>query len=79
MLIMALSLFVVWALALLLGFISYFLYGLQVNYSAARKTGLTIIVLPFDCGNPLWMIMDRKVVHLFRRIPYCSGSFTRFN
>ena len=66
-------------LALSLGIVLYILYGLSVNYHAARKTGLPLVVLPFDCGNPLWLIIDRKVVQLARRVPFCSRTFTRFN
>ncbi|KAI4102606.1 MAG: hypothetical protein L6R37_004319 [Teloschistes peruensis] len=57
----------------------YILYGLLVNYNAARETGLPFIILPVDCGNPLWLIVDRKIVQFVRRIPFCSGTFTRFN
>ena len=71
--------FVLVPLALSLGTVLYFSYGLLVNYNAARKTGLPLIVLPFDCGNPLWLITDRKIVQLVRRIPFGSGTFTRFN
>ena len=71
--------FVLVPLALSLGTGLYFSYGLLVNYNAARKTGLPLIILPFDSGNPLWMIFDRKIVQLVRRIPFCSGTFTRFN
>lgn len=71
--------FVILPLALSLGTVLYVLYGLLVNYNAARKTGLPLIVLPFDCGHPLWLIIDRKIVQLVRRIPFCSGTFTRFN
>ncbi|KAL9599128.1 MAG: hypothetical protein Q9179_003657 [Wetmoreana sp. 5 TL-2023] len=66
-------------LALSLSTVLYVLYGLLVNYNVARKTGLPLIVLPFDCGNPLWLIIDRKIVQLVHRIPFCSGTFTRFN
>lgn len=77
---MATSLAVLALLALLLG-VFYILYGLKINYDDACKTGLPIIVLPFDSANPLWMIIDRKVTQqqLVRRIPFCSGNFTRFN
>ena len=37
-------------LALLLGCTLYVLYGLLINYNAARKTGLPLVNLPFDCG-----------------------------
>jgi len=68
------------ALALLPGCaFFYILYGLLINYNAARKTGLPLVILPFDSGHPLWMIIDRKVVQLVRRIPFGSGTFTRFN
>lgn len=66
-------------LALVLGWLSYVLYGLEVNYDDARKSGLPVIVLPIDSANPLWMVIDRKVAQLIRRIPFCSGNFTRFN
>ena len=75
---MAISFVVLAPLAVLLG-VLYILYGLKVNYDDARKTGLPIIVLPMDSANPLWMIIDRKVTQLVRRIPFCSGNFTRFN
>lgn len=65
-------------LVVLIG-VCYVLYGLKVNYDVARKTGLPIIVLPFDSGHPLWMIIDRQIVQFVRRIPLCSGNFTRFN
>lgn len=66
-------------LALVLSCAFYVLYGLLINYNAARKTGLPLVILPFDCGNPLWMIIDRKVVQWVRHIPFGSGTFTRFN
>ncbi|KAL8635664.1 MAG: hypothetical protein Q9228_006869 [Teloschistes exilis] len=66
-------------LAVALSTVFYVLYGLLVNYKAARETGLPLIVLPVDCGNPLWLIVDRKIVQFMRRIPFCSGTFTRFN
>lgn len=72
-------LFVLVPFALSLGTVLYVLRGLLVNYNAARKTGLPLIILPFDSGNPLWMIIDRKIVQFIRRIPLCSGTFTRFN
>lgn len=73
------SAFLLAPVALFLSLALYLLYGLLVNYTAARKTGLPLIVLPFDCGNPLWLIIDRKVAQLVRRIPFGPGTFTRFN
>ena len=73
------SLAVLVPLCLLLGFVLYLLYGLGSNYLTARRTGLSLIVLPFDCGNPLWLIIDRKVAQFVRRLPFGAGNFTRFN
>ena len=72
-------LFLISPFALLLGIVLYALNKLLINYNAARSTGLPVIVLPFDCGNPLWLIIDRKIVQLVQCIPFCSGTFTRFN
>ena len=66
-------------LTLVLAWLLYALYELKVNYDNARKTGLPLIILPFDSANPLWMVIDRKVVQLVRHVPFCSGNFTRFN
>lgn len=76
---MAYSPFVLGPLVRSLGAVLFVLYGLSVNYRPARKTGLPVIVLPFDCGHPLWLIVDTKVVQFVGRIPFCSGTFTRFN
>ena len=76
---MSYIIFVLVPLALSLGSVLRVLYGLLVNYNPARKTGLLLIVLPVDCGNPLWLIIDRKIMQLIRRIPFSSGTFTWFN
>ncbi|KAI4287669.1 MAG: hypothetical protein L6R35_003075 [Caloplaca aegaea] len=76
---MAYSPFLLVPLVASLGTALFILYRLLVNYDAARKTGLPIIVLPVDCGNPLWLIVDRKIAQWIRRIPIGSGTFTRFN
>lgn len=76
---MAVFLVLLALLAVVLTWVFYLLYGLKVNYDDARKTGLPLIILPFDSANPLWMIIDKKVVNLVRHIPFCSGNFTRFN
>ena len=71
--------FILVPVALSLVSVLYVLYGLLVNYNAARKTGLPTIVLPFDCGNPLWLIIDRKVMQWVRRLPFGPGTISRFN
>lgn len=76
---MAYSPFLLVPLTASLGTVLLILYRLLVNYNAARRTGLPIIVLPVDCGNPLWLILDRKIAQWVRRLPVGSGTFTRFN
>lgn len=76
---MAYSPFLLVPLTASLGTVLLILYRLLANYNAARRTGLPIIVLPVDCGNPLWLILDRKIAQWVRRLPVGSGTFTRFN
>ncbi|KAL8982596.1 MAG: hypothetical protein Q9205_002944 [Flavoplaca limonia] len=76
---MSFSIFLVIPTVLCVGIVLYPLYSLAVNYNAARKTRLPLIILPFDCGHPLWLIIDRKVAQWVRRLPFGSGTFTRFN
>ncbi|KAA8569039.1 hypothetical protein EYC84_000712 [Monilinia fructicola] len=60
------------------GWISYVLYSLAVNYNIARKTGLPLVILPIDSGNPLWMAVDTKILPYFKHLPL-TKNFTRFN
>ncbi|KUJ15990.1 cytochrome P450 monooxygenase-like protein [Mollisia scopiformis] len=63
----------------LLAWIIYVLYCLTVNFIKAKKTGLPLVILPIDCGNPLWMSIDTRVLPYFRRLPFGTNNFTRFN
>jgi hypothetical protein len=49
------------------------------NYYQARKIGIPLIILPIDSGNPVWMSVDTIILPFFKRIPFGSGNFTRFN
>lgn len=59
--------------------ILYNFYCLLVNYFEAQKTGLPLVILPIDSGNPLWMNIDTRVLPFFRRLPFGFKNFTRFN
>jgi hypothetical protein len=64
----------------LLGWVLYITYCLAVNYAQARKTGLPLVVLPIDCGNPLWMSIDTRVLpFFFRSLPFSFTNCTRFS
>jgi hypothetical protein len=63
----------------LLGWVLYIAYCPAMNYAQARKTGLPLVVLPVDCGNPLWMSIDTRVLPFVRRLPFSFTNFTRFS
>lgn len=55
-------------------------YCLLLNYLTARKIGVPLVVIPISHENPLWMLVDKKIfIPLFKRFPFGSGSFTRYN
>ncbi|TVY12897.1 Secologanin synthase [Lachnellula arida] len=62
-----------------LGWVLYVLYCLALNYKRARKIGLPVVILPIDCGNPLWMSIDTRILPFFKRLPFGFRNFTRFN
>ncbi|KAI9718838.1 MAG: hypothetical protein M1828_006527 [Chrysothrix sp. TS-e1954] len=58
----------------------YNYYCLLLNYVAARKIGIPMVVIPISPENPLWMIVDKRIfIPLFERIPFGTGNFTRYN
>lgn len=58
----------------------YSWYCLFFNYLSAQKIGIPIRVIPISHENPLWMLVDKKIfIPLFSRLPFGSGSFTRYN
>jgi hypothetical protein len=56
-------------------------FSLFRNYIKARAIGLPIRVLPISHLNPLWFMIDRRIVSLVKRLPFGLGSntFTRYN
>ncbi|KAI1171061.1 cytochrome P450 [Nemania sp. FL0916] len=49
------------------------------NYRAARTIGAPIRIILISPLNPFWALMDRKVLAIFRRLPFGNNSFTRYN
>ncbi|KAK7974516.1 hypothetical protein PG989_016364 [Apiospora arundinis] len=68
-------------LAIWLGWTAFSAYCLYCNYLQARKIGVPIRVIPIDHLNKAWLLVDRQVIALVRRLPWVIGknSFTRFN
>ena len=59
--------------------IFYGWYCLLLNYLQARKIGVPLVILPISHENPLWMIVDKTFIPLFKSLPFGSGAFTRYN
>lgn len=68
-------------LASLFGTLLYSTICLLRNYLAARKFGVPVRIILIDHVNPFWLVVDRKVLSLVRRLPFGLGdnSFTRYN
>ncbi|PQE23105.1 cytochrome P450 protein [Rutstroemia sp. NJR-2017a WRK4] len=76
---MAGHLFLLGFLVLFSGYIFYLLYSLALNYYRIKKAGLPIVILPINCGSPLWMSIDTTLLPLFEHLPFGVKNFTRFN
>ncbi|KAK4142934.1 cytochrome P450-like protein [Dichotomopilus funicola] len=76
-LLLALAAFLLWATA----WTVYSAYTLYCNYLEARTLGVPIRIIPIDHLNKLWLLVDKQVVALVRRLPGVLGNnnFTRFN
>jgi hypothetical protein len=62
------------------GWLVYTGYCLFANYWIIRNIGVPLRVVPISPENPLWMIVDKKVfIPIFERLPFGTGSFTRYN
>ncbi|KAI1764735.1 hypothetical protein GGR53DRAFT_492930 [Hypoxylon sp. FL1150] len=51
------------------------------NFLTARKLGVPVRIILVDHINPLWLVFDRPVLSLVKRLPFGLGnnSFTRYN
>lgn len=64
------------------GLLAWMLYCnlcLLRNYLVARKIGVPLRVIPIDHVNPLWMLVDKKILSLVKKLPWSNNSFTRYN
>lgn len=68
-------------LLLILGTAIHYGFALFRNYLAARKIGVPVRIILIDHVNPLWLVCDRAVLALVKRLPFGLGnnSFTRYN
>lgn len=57
----------------------YSSFYLLRNYTKARKIGLPIRIIPISHTNPFWMLVDRRILSIVKRLPFGDNSFTRYN
>lgn len=71
----------IWSLALLLAYLlGSTAIPLANNYAAARKTGLPLVISPVSKLNPLWLVLQRRLVPWMKRaLPGPLTSWTRHN
>ncbi|KPI44958.1 Secologanin synthase [Cyphellophora attinorum] len=54
-------------------------YRLAQNYSAARKTGLSVVISPFNPFNPLWILTRPYINPLLSYLPFGLSEITQYN
>jgi hypothetical protein len=56
-------------------------YCLYRNFLVATRIGLPVRIIPIDHLNKLWLLVDKQVVSVVRRLPGVLGNnnFTRYN
>ena len=59
-------------------YVLYSLCWLVVNYHAARKIGVPLVVIPISPENPFWMLLGNKIVSIIKPI-FGESHFTRFS
>ncbi|XXH03924.1 hypothetical protein Hte_010332 [Hypoxylon texense] len=72
-------LLLVTSLSSAIAWIVYSWVCLLLNYLKARKVGVPIRIILISHGNPFWILVDRKVVSFFKKLPFGNGNFTRYN
>lgn len=55
------------------------LISFSKNYHAAKKTGLPIVVSPFDHMNPFWVALQKPLRPFLESLPFGLGSFVRYS
>ncbi|KAK3326713.1 hypothetical protein B0H66DRAFT_617882 [Apodospora peruviana] len=76
-----LSIFLRGIIMLLASWTLYLGVCLLRNYMVARKIGVPIRIIPIDRLNPIWMLIDRKVLSVLKwLVPWVDGTgFARYN
>lgn len=68
-------------LVITLGLVFHSGLCLAKNYLKAKKVGVPFRIIPINHNIPMWMLLDRPVLALVKRLPFGLGenSFTRYN
>jgi cytochrome P450 len=54
-------------------------YALARNYVTARKTGLPLLISPFNPFNPLWILSRPYINPFLSYLPFGLGNSTKYN
>jgi hypothetical protein len=59
--------------------ISWPILNLLRNYFKARKIGLPIVLNPIDIINPVWIITQKRLIPLFKALPFGLGNWVVYS
>ncbi|KAK2021244.1 cytochrome P450 [Colletotrichum zoysiae] len=70
------------ALIFTLHLLSYFFHSvlcLVRNIRIAKQTGIPVVWSPVSSFNPLWIIICKRAVPFFQRLPFGFGNWTKYS
>lgn len=64
---------------LILAWVIWTVVSLLLNYKAARRIGLPVIISPVSSLDPLWILTYRAlpILRLLKSLPFCLGKWGR--
>ncbi|KAF6838013.1 MFS multidrug transporter [Colletotrichum musicola] len=60
-------------------YILYYWFCLFRNIQSARTIGIPVVWSPVSPFNPLWIVLNKRLSPLIRRLPFGIGKWTRYN
>lgn len=61
------------------GYLSWSLFALELNYRRAKSMGIPLVRLPIDPLNLLWSVLENPVWRFLNLLPFSWGSFTLYS
>lgn len=66
-------------LGLVVGYLTWSLVAMEINYRRASSMGIPLIRLPVDPMNMVWLILEPPLWRLLDRFPFDWGTFGRYS